>query len=183
MARDALERHWKVIFNGDGYDTENQDMLTKKGVWRIDSGVDAICRLGDSKNLKLFSDLNVLSMEETEARRDVLLGHYTGTVEIEAFTMVDMINKHVLPSMKKANIGSSPIQALEKGVNTIKFALHNIEQCKTVADKAAQARVLRLETMESVRETCDDCEAKCPANEWTLATYKDLLFVDHTLQL
>ena len=156
-------------------------MLTKKGVWRIDSGVDAICRLGDAKNMKLFSELNVLSTEETEARRDVLLGHYTGTVEIEALCMVDMINKHVIPSMKKA--GHGPIQALEKGVNTIKFALDDMEKCKTVADKATQARVLRLETMEAIREICDDCEAKCPANEWTLATYKDLLFVDHTLQL
>ena len=31
----------KVVFNGDNYDEANQDMLTKRGVWRI--GVLAPC--------------------------------------------------------------------------------------------------------------------------------------------
>ena len=37
---------------------------------------------------------------------------------------------------------------------------------------------LRLETMISIRETCDAAEAECPANLWTLATYKELQFID-----
>jgi glutamine synthetase len=44
VAEDALKKHWRVIFNGNGYEKENQDMLTKNGLWRIDSNVDAICR-------------------------------------------------------------------------------------------------------------------------------------------
>lgn len=43
------------------------------------------------------------------------------------------------------------------------------------------ARVLRLETMIDVRAVCDAAEEVCPAKLWTLATYKDLLFLDsHT---
>merc|ERR1711915_285020 len=38
VAREALNKHWKVIFNGDNYCEENQAMLTESGVWRIDSG-------------------------------------------------------------------------------------------------------------------------------------------------
>ena len=34
----------QTVFNGNGYDPENQAALTSKGLWRIDSGVDAICR-------------------------------------------------------------------------------------------------------------------------------------------
>lgn len=56
VASAALEQHWKVIFNGNNYDAGNQKMLTDRGVWRIDSGVDAICRLTDPKNIKLFAD-------------------------------------------------------------------------------------------------------------------------------
>ena len=68
VARAALQSAWKVggapsrshfrcnsmmyvcmcavqtVFNGNGYDPENQAALTSKGLWRIDSGVDAICR-------------------------------------------------------------------------------------------------------------------------------------------
>jgi glutamine synthetase len=40
------------------------------------------------------------------------------------------------------------------------------------------ARTLRLETMEEVRKVCDEAEGVVPAEYWTLATYKDLLFLD-----
>jgi glutamine synthetase len=38
----ALEKSWKSVFNGDNYAQANQDMLTARGCWRIDSGVEAI---------------------------------------------------------------------------------------------------------------------------------------------
>ena len=38
--------------------------------------------------------------------------------------------------------------------------------------------MLRLDTMIDVRKVVDDVEAICPADKWTLATYKELLFVD-----
>ena len=44
--------------------------------------------------------------------------------------------------------------------------------------KAEAARVLRLETMEAAREVCDKVEEDVPAELWTMATYKDLLFLD-----
>ena len=38
--------------------------------------------------------------------------------------------------------------------------------------------MLRLETMMEVRKLVDEAEAVCPASMWTIATYKELLFVD-----
>ena len=43
---------------------------------------------------------------------------------------------------------------------------------------AAAARTLRLETMIDVRKRLDEFEAICPPELWTLATYKELLFLD-----
>merc|ERR1712032_1166740 len=45
-------------------------------------------------------------------------------------------------------------------------------------DKATLARVLRLETMVDLRKVCDEAEAIVPEDKWTLATYKELLFLD-----
>ena len=45
--------------------------------------MDAISRFTEPKNIKLFSDLNVLTEEECRARRDVLFNYYIGVVEIE----------------------------------------------------------------------------------------------------
>ena len=55
------------------------------------------------------------------------------------------------------------------------------EAAALAALEADLARELRLETMIAVRKTCDDAEAVCPAGLWTLATYKELLFLDQTL--
>ena len=59
VAKKALNEHWKVIFNGNGYDAENQKMLTERGLWRIDSNVDAITRFTEPKNIALFEELGV----------------------------------------------------------------------------------------------------------------------------
>ena len=51
----------QVIFNGNGYDPAEQAHLTDLGIWRIDSGVEAICRLTAQKNVNLFGHLGVLT--------------------------------------------------------------------------------------------------------------------------
>merc|ERR1719241_29322 len=63
VASKALEEHWKVIFNGNGYDEKNQEMLTNNGVWRIDSGVDAMAKVADPKNVEMFSSIGVFSAD------------------------------------------------------------------------------------------------------------------------
>jgi len=176
IAREALKKHWKVIFNGNGYDEKNQEMLTENGVWRIDSGVEAIHRLSDETNIKFFENMKVMGKDETLAREECLLDHYTGTVEIEAGAFIDMVNQHVVPSVKKAGVG--PLKALENAVQTLKSALKEIHDTEGAYEKAKLARVLRLDTMPELRKVCDAAEEVVPAELWTLATYKELLFLD-----
>lgn len=179
VARAELKEHWKVVFNGDNYDEANQQMLTDRGVWRIDSGVEAIAHLTMDKNVKLFEKMGVLTAEECRARQDVAHDHYTGTVEMEALTLIDMIQQHIIPSIKAAGVG--PLSELEACIPKLKSALAAIHDAPDSYSKAKIARELRLETMVEMRDICDDAEEVCPANLWTLATYKELLFLDqHT---
>lgn len=176
VAKEALNKHWRVIFNGNNYDEDMQQMLTDRGVWRIDSGVEAIHTLSSEKNIELFEKMNVMTKEECEAREVVLHDHYTGSVEMEALTLVDMINQHIIPSVKSAGVG--PLSDLEAAVTTINDAVAAIHAAESSYEAAQLARVLRLETMIDIRETCDAAEEVVPANLWTLATYKELLFLD-----
>lgn len=179
VAREALNKHWKVIFNGDNYCEDNQTMLTDSGVWRIDSGVEAISHLTSEKNIALFDKMGVLTAEECASRQDVIHDHYAGTVEMEALTLVDMINQHIIPSVKAAGVGS--VGDLESAVSKLKSSVAEIHAADSSKDKAEIARVLRLETMVDIRAICDEAEETVPAELWSLATYKDLLFLDsHT---
>ena len=90
----------------------------------------------------------------------MLLEHYTGTVEMEALTMVDMINQHVIPSCKKAELGF--VKKLEDSVKTLKKGVSEIHAASDEAEAAALSRVLRLDTMIKVRDICDEAEALCP---------------------
>mmetsp|Transcript_8757 Transcript_8757/g.19635 ORF Transcript_8757/g.19635 Transcript_8757/m.19635 type:complete len:725 (+) Transcript_8757:115-2289(+) len=179
LARAALNENWKVIFNGDNYDETMQQELTDRGLWRIDSGVEAIATLTAKKNVDLFQKMKVLTKEECESRQHVMHDHYTGTVDVEAKCLVDMIQQHIIPSVKAAGIG--PLSDLEAAVGTLKGAMNEIHSAEDSYKAAQLSRVLRLETMIDIRAVCDAAEEICPANLWTLATYKELMFLDsHT---
>ena len=166
----------KVVFNGNGYDPANQEMLTKNGLWRIDSGVEAIARFTEPKNVALFKEMGVFTPEECKARKTVMLNHYVGMVEMEVQCMIDMIQQHILPSCKAAKV--EPVRGLRPGLETLKSKLHAIHEESDEVARATLARNLRLDTMIEVRKKCDETEAIVPADKWTLATYKELLFLD-----
>lgn len=98
---------------------------------------------------------------------------------------MDMIQQHVIPAVAAAKAAGVPshvhLQHLQDSVATLTRALTDLHHTEDLAARAEKARVLRLETMGSVREHVDAAEAVVPANLWTLATYKDLLFLDHTM--
>merc|ERR1712136_529693 len=111
------------------------------------------------------------SQQECESREAVLHDHYAGTVEMEALSLADMINQHIIPSVKAA--GAGPLSELEAAVKTIEGAMAEIHAAEDSYEKAKLARVLRLETMIDIRDVCDKAEAVVPAKLWTLATYKE----------
>lgn len=122
--------------------------------------------------------MGVFTPEECEAREAILLLHYVGTVEIEVKCMIDMMNQHIIPSMKSAQLTPSLVANLSEAVARLKQDWETIHHTEDLGAKATLARVLRLDTMEEVRALCDSAEGVCPANLWTLSTYKDMLFID-----
>jgi glutamine synthetase type III len=129
VASAALKEHWKVIFNGNGYDVKNHKMLTEAGVWRIDSGIEAICHLNSAKNVAMFSNMGVLTAAELNARKEVQLGQYITIVNIECSAMISMINQHVIPAIRKSDLdpnvidSGAAIKHLCKSVSTLRDAM------------------------------------------------------------
>jgi len=177
VAKDLLRRHFKCVFNGNGYDKSWPDKAESQGLCRIDSGIEAITRLTERKNIDLFVNAGIFTEDEVQARQTVLLELYVGVVEMECQVMIDMINQHVLPSMKAAGL-LEYIAKLEPAVVQLSDCLGNLHRINDDVAKARSARQMRLETMADVRVICDEAEARCPANLWTLATYKEMFFLD-----
>jgi len=186
VAKATLNDHWQIIFNGNGYGADWPVEAAKRGIPNHASCVDAIAALGTDKSLALFEGLkdpkgvSVMTKAETKCREAVMFDKYCSVVEMEALCMVDMIRQHVYPSALKAaslniNAGADKLKA---GAATILDKLHAMEKATEGQSRAKVARQLRLETMAEIRGLCDEAEAIIPPEMWTIATYKDLLFLD-----
>jgi len=161
VARDLLKKHFRVVFNGNGYDKSWPDKADELGLWQIKSGVEALARFTEPKNMALFERHGVFNAEECAARRVVLLKHYIGTVEVEALTLVDIINLHAIPSAKKAGFPEH-VAPLSAAAEKVKHTIHEIAHMDDEFAAAKAARTLRLETMIEVRKLVDALEAIVP---------------------
>ena len=159
VAAEALNNHWKVIFNGNGYSAEWPTEAIERGVWEIDSGVGSMARMEADKNIALFESLNILSREECEARAQIMCDHYSGTVEMEALCMIDMINKQIIPAATRFGFGD--VAALTAAAASVKAKLATVHHAEGYA-KATIARELRLETMMDARAVCDSAAGVIP---------------------
>jgi len=177
VAQDLLKKHSKVIFNGNGYDPSWPAKADELGICHIDSGVEAIAKFTDPKNIELFTSMGVFTETECKARQTILHELYVGTVEMEAGCMIDMTVQSVIPDIKKAGL-TDLIPGIEAGVAELKSAVAAVHGAANEYEAAKLCRVLRLETMSKIRKTIDDAEAVVPAEMWTTATYKQLMFVD-----
>jgi len=187
VAKATLNEHWQIIFNGNGYGADWPVEAAKRGIPNHSSCVDAIAALGASKGVSLFESLRddngiaVMSSAETKCREAVMYDQYCNVVEMECLCMIDMIRQHVLPSALKAmgiGICAGPPDKLRQCLETLESKLKVMEEAEEGQPRARVARELRLEVMAEVRAVCDEAEALIPPEMWTMATYKELLFLD-----
>jgi glutamine synthetase len=55
----------------------------------------------NSKNVALFKKFHILNEKEIKARQQILFGEYCAHVKIESLTMLDMINRQIIPAVIK----------------------------------------------------------------------------------
>ncbi|MBR4720244.1 MAG: glutamine synthetase III [Clostridia bacterium] len=171
LIKRVIKEHKRIIFNGNGYDDAWIAEAEKRGLLNLKSTPDCLPYYISEKNEKLFSEHKVFSPSELNARYEIKLETYSKILNIEALTMVDMVNKDILPAI------SAFIGKLSKGVNEKKAAV------ATADCKYEEKTIARLSTLASV--IYDRCEALDKAligamDEGdalkTAAYYKDVIF-------
>ena len=96
-----VKAHWKIVFNGNGYDESWKKEAAKRGLLELKTTPDAVAHYLDEKNVKLFTELGVYSKEEMESHYEIKLEKYSQVLNIEVETMLEMINKDILPGAYK----------------------------------------------------------------------------------
>ncbi len=203
LIRDMIKEHKHIIFNGNNYSEEWRDEAARRGLVNLPTAADAIPHYTDKKNVELFGRHRVFSESELHSRSEILLEEYCKTIAIESRTMVDMVQRSILPacleyesvllesvSRKKNICDSIPFDAEKSLIKKISAlcdslydsctrlqqeheAVMNITDAKQQADKY---KGIILPLMDEVRSYADELETLVSEKYWPFPTYGELLF-------
>lgn len=201
IARDTLKKHYRVVFNGDGYSEEWLAEAARRGLPNYHSTSEALGTLSHEKNVKLFESLNVMSKVELISRQHVMYENYNKTMMIEARCLANIVTTSVVPAVLKyqttiaasvasvaAALGeaSTPQKALLKQVSSELDALivktKDLKELLTKlphdqAEEAAYLHTIVTKGMQEVRQHADELELICDNEIWPLPKYAEILFL------
>ena len=90
--------------------------------------------------------------------------------------MVDLVNQRILPSAIESELDS--VNDLQSSVAQLQKCLLGLQDRTDLKQTALFAQRVRLEIMEKTRALCDEVEALCAVDVWSLCPYRKLIFLD-----
>lgn len=97
LIKREITAHWKIVFDGNGYDSRWIEEARKRGLLNLKTLPEAMAHYLDEKNVRLYTELGVYTKPEMESHYGIKLEKYCGILNIEVETMLEMINKDILP--------------------------------------------------------------------------------------
>ncbi len=203
IIKETISKHKRIIFNGNGYDDEWIKEAENRGLLNLKTTTDALPHFVNQKNIDLFISHNVFSESEMHSRYEILLENYSKTINIEALTMLDMVNKEVIPtiivyqnelcnsiSAKKSLSADYPCDLEEKLLSKISKLskclakrLDDLSQqvvkVKEVNGSLNQTIAYREKVflaMSELRLTVDELELITAAKHWAYPSYSEILY-------
>ncbi len=202
LIRETIKNHKRIIFNGNGYDDSWPIEAEKRGLLNLKNTPDALQAFISEKNIELFERHKVLTRAEMLSRYDIWLENYSKTINIEALTMIDMVNKEIIPSAlsyqneltelltKKKALGIDSvcternlIEKIAKLSDLVSLKLaelteeaNEVKAIDNVLENALTYRDKVLATMTDLRTYVDELELIVSKKHWKLPTYADMLY-------
>lgn len=205
LLKKTIIEHKRIIFNGNGYTDEWLEEAEKRGLYNLVSTPDALPHFLDEKNQELLTKHHIFTDAELHSRYEIKLENYVKTLHIEASTLVDMVQKDVLPSittymeklaqtasLKKSVVPGISVsteanlltklteyaEAMTADLETLKEDTAKAEATveKDLLESAKLYQSVVLADMDKVRVSADAAEALIPDSILPYPTYGKLLF-------
>ncbi|HEX3021717.1 MAG TPA: glutamine synthetase III [Lachnospiraceae bacterium] len=203
LIKRTLTEHRRIIFNGNGYSDEWVEEARRRGLPNVRSIVDAISSLEDIHTVGVFEKHHVLSKSELHSRKEIYYEAYSKTINIEAKTMIEMVNKRYIPAIiKSVSLLADSINNVRKATNEADVSVqlellsqstYLLSRVKKVVKKleievseaakkeegieqANYFKEIVFQTMSELRTPVDELERIIDKNIWPVPSYGDLLF-------
>ena len=198
----AYKKHHRIIFNGNGYSEEWVKEAKKRGLTNEVSANTALRKMVDSEILELVDGIGMLSEQESLARYNAYAERYVKQLSIESRTLIDIVNKNILPSaLKFANLLADHIEknskygkafikeqeellkdvlsnvtALRKETKSLEKEIARVSNEEDLPKQTDLAKEKLVSGLEALRVPCDNLEKVIGKEYWDFPTYTDLLF-------
>ena len=199
---DTVTNHKRIIFNGNNYSQEWRQEAHRRGLLDLASTPDALPYLIREDNIALFERQRVYTRQEILSRYEIQLENYCKIISIEAHTMLDLVNKEIVPAIiaysgqvaqsaaaQKALLPGLNVGRQEKLVERLAGLVNGILQkneelqrsvdgLNAPADPLTQARLCRdqvVENMQALRALVDEAELIVDEKLWPFPGYGELL--------
>ena len=202
LIKREITAHWKIIFNGNGYDESWVKEAEKRGLLNLKTLPVAMAEYLKPKNIKLFTDTKIYSEVEMKSRYEVKLEKYCQVLNIEVETMLEMVNKDILPATFKylrdvsntqiavkaitnceCSAESAVVNALQNLADRLSHAANNDlfcfhEEAKKLSgmDAALYYSDVVIPQMQKVRSLADQIEPYLGEEYKPYPSYEDLTF-------
>lgn len=204
MIQKTIKDHKRIIFNGNGYDSEwIKEATEKRGLLNYRTTPDCIPHLVDKKNVDMLTSLGVFSEKEVYSRCEIQLENYCKTVIIEANTMVSMAKTEILPAVteyaselaktakakkeicqdvacgyecKTLKKLSSLTDAIAQATEELEDTLMTVKSTEDFGEMSELIRDKLIAKMSELRISCDMAESITAKKYWPYPSYADILF-------
>lgn len=152
-----VKSHWRIVFNGNGYDESWKTEAAKRGLMELKTLPDAVEHYLDDKNVKLFTEMEVYTKQEMESHYEIKLEKYAQILNIEVNTMLEMISKDILPATYKyISDVSKTVIALKSVVPSAKATAET--EILTKLDALADSLAAKKAELEQIHNDANHAE-------------------------
>jgi glutamine synthetase len=202
LIKETINKHKRIIFNGNGYDESWIADAESRGLSNLKTTPEALSAFLTEKNIKLFTKNGVYTEKELESRHEIFLENYAKTINIEALTMIDLVNRQIVPavvayenelaelSLRKSKAGGydnsledSLLSKVSKLAASLAGKLAGLEDetvaVRGIADSSELAAAYRervFPAMNELRAVVDELELTVAAKYWPLPSYGEILY-------
>ena len=191
--KEVMDKHGRVIFNGNGYSEEWHAEAAERGLANLKTAADALPALIGAEVIELFEKYGVLSETELKSRYVILCEQYEKHVNVEAKLVLEIAQTKIFPlaasyaaslaegvvKMKAAGVAASTA-TLEKVaglVSQLEKDMAMLQSVHAAAHEVSDWTFKVLPAMNKVRATVDELEGLLPDDVWPLPTYQEMLFI------
>ncbi|MGL4987063.1 MAG: glutamine synthetase III [Treponemataceae bacterium] len=203
IIKETIKNHKRIIFNGNGYDDVWVIEARQRGLLNLKTTPDALPTFIDKKNIALFEKHGVFTKTEIHSRYEILVETYCKTIAIEALTLLNMVQKYVIPSVlvyqkeladsivsKKAadcainfdlekdllSKTNENLIGLQKEMQELKKSLASEQKNHSLEESALYSRDNIFAHMQKGRVYIDELEQLIAYHSWELPTYGEILY-------